>query len=96
MLQSWNLILGMPLIQIEMRFRFITMLEGIVPNSDLVIFFYYLVYFINSSPRDLASYSYGVSLTFSKFKKKKKKYMFSVIQTKMSAWEEAGMAGYHT
>ena len=34
--------------------------------------FYYLVYFINSSPRDLASYSYGVSLTFSKLKKKKK------------------------
>ena len=33
--------------------------------------FYCLIYFINSTPSDLASYSFGVSLTFSKLKKKK-------------------------
>ena len=34
--------------------------------------FYCLIYFINSTPSNLASYSFGVSLTFSKLKKKKK------------------------
>lgn len=70
--------------------------RGNCPKFWYCNIFYCLIYFINSSPRDLASYSYGVSLTFSKFFFFKKKYMFSVIQTKMSAWEEVGMAGYHT
>lgn len=45
LLQSWNLILGMPLMQMEMRFRFIIMLEWIVPNFDLVIFLLFNIFY---------------------------------------------------
>lgn len=45
LLQSWNLILGMPVMQMEMRFRFIIMLEWIVPNFDLVIFLLFNIFY---------------------------------------------------
>ena len=92
LLQSWNLIWGMPLMQIEMRFRFIIVLEWIVPNSDLVIFLLFNIFYKFFSKRFNCLQLWG----FPDIVKKKKNYMFSVIQRKMSAWEEVGVAGYHT